>query len=154
VTKAVETICADTAVLDGEVVATDAKGQPSFQVLQHRGKLAAGHQLIYYVFDFLFLNGQDLTRKHLCERRAALPQILANARVLFSAPLEGSLSSILEAVRKHNLEGVIAKRADSIYEAGRRSNAWQKLPLKPKQEFVIGGYRPEGNTLELILVGY
>jgi ATP-dependent DNA ligase len=71
-----------------------------------------------------------------------------------SAPLDGSLDSILEAVRKHNLEGVIAKRADSIYEAGRRSLAWQKLPLTPKQEFVVGGYRPLGNTLELILVGY
>jgi bifunctional non-homologous end joining protein LigD len=116
--------------------------------------LPPGHQLIYYVFDLLFLNGQDMTRKPLSERRAALPRILDNTRVLFSAPLEGSLSSILKAVRKHNLEGVVAKRADSIYEAGRRSNAWQKLPLKPKQEFVIGGYRPEGNTLELILVGY
>jgi bifunctional non-homologous end joining protein LigD len=52
------------------------------------------------------------------------------------------------------LEGVVAKRADSVYEPGRRSLAWQKLPRKPKQEFVIGGYRPEGSALELILVGY
>lgn len=79
---------------------------------------------------------------------------MANTRVLFSGPLEGPLDSILKVVRKHNLEGVIAKRSDSVYEPGRRSLAWQKLPLKPKQEFVIGGYRPEGATLELILVGY
>ena len=95
-----------------------------------------------------------MARNPLSERRAALPSILENTRVLFSAPLEGSLSSILKAVRKHNLEGIVAKRSDSIYEPGRRSNAWQKLPLKPKQEFVIGGYRAEGKTLELILVGY
>jgi bifunctional non-homologous end joining protein LigD len=102
----------------------------------------------------MFLDGQDLKRKPLAERRAALPQLLANTRVLFSAPLEGPLNSILKAVRKHNLEGVIAKRSDSVYEPGRRSLAWQKLPLKPKQELVIGGYRPQGNALELILVGY
>src|SRR5438876_574973 len=95
---------------------------------------------------------QDLKHKSLAERRVAVPQLLANTRVLFSGPLEGPLNSILKAVRKHNLEGVIAKRADSVYEPGRRSMAWQKLPLKPKQEFIIGGYRPEGNTLELILV--
>lgn len=154
VTKAVAEIHADTAVLDGEVVATDATGQPSFQILQNRGKLPAGHQLVYYVFDLLFLDGQDLKGKPLIERRAALPQILTDTRVLFSAPLQGQLDSILEAVRKHNLEGVIAKRSDSIYEPGRRSLTWQKLPLKPKQEFVIGGYRPKGTTLELILVGY
>jgi len=154
VTKAVAGIHAESAVLDGEVVATDAKGQPSFQVLQNRGKLPPGHQFAYYVFDLLFLDGQDLKRKPLAERRAALPQILAHTRVLFSAPLEGPLDSILKAVRKHNLEGVIAKRSDSVYESGRRTPAWQKLPLKSKQEFVIGGYRPEGSTLELILVGY
>jgi len=154
VAKAVAALQADSAILDGEVVATDPAGQPSFQVLQNRGKLPPGHQLIYYVFDLLFLNGQDLKRKPLSERRAALPQILKNTRVLFSAPLGGSLNSIIKAIRKHNLEGVIAKRSDSAYEVGRRSLAWQKLPLKPKQEFVIGGYRPDGNTLELLLVGY
>ena len=73
---------------------------------------------------------------------------------MFSAPLDGPLDSILKVVREHGLEGVIAKRIDSRYEAGRRSLAWQKFPLKPKQEFVIGAYRPEGGKLELILVGY
>jgi bifunctional non-homologous end joining protein LigD len=52
------------------------------------------------------------------------------------------------------MEGVIAKRNDSVYEAGERSGSWRKLPLKPKGEFVIGGYRPEGNELELLVVGY
>src|SRR5690349_13656919 len=60
VTKAVPTIHADTAVLDGEVVATDATGRPNFQVLQGRGKLPPDHQLMYYVFDLLFLNGKSL----------------------------------------------------------------------------------------------
>jgi bifunctional non-homologous end joining protein LigD len=163
VTKAVAGIHAVTAVLDGEVVATDARGQPSFQELQNWGRVPgragtmnavpAGHQLVYYAFDLLFLEGQDLKRSPLAERRAALPKILEHTRVLFSAPLEGSLNAILKAVRKHKLEGVVAKRVDSSYEPGRRSRAWQKLPLKSRQEFVVGAYRPDAGKLELILVG-
>jgi bifunctional non-homologous end joining protein LigD len=154
VTKAVTTIHAQTAVLDGEVVAVDAQGQPSFQVLQNRGKLPSGYQLVFYVFDLLFLNGKSFANQPLADRRAPLRKILAGTRVLFSSPLPGTPSTIMRAIRKHNLEGVVAKRKDSIYEAGRRSLAWQKLPLKPKQEFVISGYRPEAASLELILVGY
>src|ERR1051326_1736674 len=86
VTRAISAIHAHTVVLDGEVVAVDSNGQPSFQVLQNRGKLPPGHQLIYYVFDLLFLDGEDLKNKPLAERRSSLPRILENTRVLFSAP--------------------------------------------------------------------
>jgi DNA ligase D-like protein (predicted ligase) len=154
VTKAVQKIQATTATLDGEVVAIDPIGQPSFQVLQNRGKLPAGYRLVFYAFDLLFLNGKDLKRLPWIERRALMPAILEGSGVLFSSVLPGTLPQILKAVRKHNLEGVVAKRTDSVYEPGRRSIAWQKLPLKSKQDFVIGGYRPEASTLELILVGY
>ena len=144
VTRAVAGVRADTAVLDGEVVATDAQGRPSFQVLQNRGRLPAGYQLVYYAFDLLFVDGEDLRGKPLAERRGRLAGVLEGTRVLFSAPLDGRLDAILKVVREHGLEGVVAKRIDSRYEAGRRSLAWQKFPLKPKQEFVIGAYRPEG----------
>jgi bifunctional non-homologous end joining protein LigD len=203
VTRAVAGVQADTAVLDGEVVATDAQGRPSFQVLSAfaqklrrdrpafaqklrrdkpgfaqglRPDKPAGYQLVYYAFDLLFLDGEDLRDRALMERRGKLAAVLQGTRVLFSAPLEGRLSAILKVVREHRLEGVVAKRRDSRYEAGRRSLAWQKLPLKPKGECVIGGYRPayaqklrrdrpafakelrrgkpEGGTLELIVVGY
>jgi bifunctional non-homologous end joining protein LigD len=154
VTKAVAGVHADTAVLDGEVVATDAQGRPSFHVLQNRGRLPAGYQLVYYAFDLLFLDGVDLRDRALLERRGKLAAVVQGTRVLSSAPLEGRLSAILKVVREHRLEGVVAKRLDSRYEAGRRSLAWQKLPLKPKEEFVIGGYRPERGTLELIVVGF
>src|SRR5437588_1473978 len=147
VTSAVASVHADSAVLDGEVVATDAQGRPSFQVLQNRGRLPTGHQLVYYVFDLLFLDGEDLKGKRLVDRRGMLAEVLEGTRVLFSAPLNGGLNAILKAVREHGLEGVIAQRLDSRYEVGRRSLAWQKLPLKPKQEFVIGGYRPEGGKV-------
>ena len=68
VTKAVSKIAVESAVLDGEVVAVDGQGQPSFQVLQHRGRLPAGYRIQYYVFDLLFLNGKNLTKEPLVER--------------------------------------------------------------------------------------
>jgi bifunctional non-homologous end joining protein LigD len=154
VTKAVADIDARSTILDGEVVAIGPDGQPSFQVLQNRGKLPAGYQLVFYGFDLLFLNGKSLIKQPLSHRRCHLPQILTGTRVLFSSPLNGTPAVLMKAVRKHNLEGIVAKRKDSIYEPGRRSPNWQKLPLKPKQEFVIGGYRPEAASLDLILVGY
>jgi len=58
-------------------------------------------------------------------------------------PTERGSAVLVDAVRKHGLEGILAKKRDSVYEPGRRRLAWQKLPLKPRQEFVIGGYRPE-----------
>jgi bifunctional non-homologous end joining protein LigD len=112
-------IRARTAVLDGEVVAINPSGQPSFQVLQNRGKLPAGYQLVFYVFDLLFLNGKPLTGLSLIEPRSALPDLLAGSGVRFSSPLEGGLQVILKAVLRHNLEGIAAKRKDSTYQSGR-----------------------------------
>jgi ATP-dependent DNA ligase len=74
--------------------------------------------------------------------------------VRFSDDLPGSADVVMQAVREQELEGIVAKRRASFYEPGKRTGARVKLHLKPKQEFVIGGYRPEGSTLELILIGY
>lgn len=67
--------------------------------------------------------------------------------------MRGNLAAITKLIRRHGLEGVVAKQMDSPYEPGQRSGAWKKLPLKPKQEFVIGGYRPGGAGVEVLLVG-
>ena len=154
VAEAVSTIKADSVLIDGEVVAVDEKGRPSFQVLQNRAKIPAKFQLVYYAFDLLHLNGEDLRRAPLKERRARLEKIVKGTPVRFSSTLEGPVDVVTAAVRKHGMEGIVAKRLDSLYESGERSDAWRKLPLKPRQEFVIGGYRPEGKSLELLLVGY
>jgi bifunctional non-homologous end joining protein LigD len=154
VTEVVSRVKADSAVLDGEVVTVDVSGHVSFQMLQNRAKLPAGWSLVYYAFDLLYLDGKDLRAMPLRERRARLKNILQGSSVKFSAPLEGSADVVIRAVRKHGMEGIVAKRNDSAYESGDRSGAWRKLPLKPKGEFVIGGYRPEGASLELLLVGY
>jgi bifunctional non-homologous end joining protein LigD len=149
----VEKINADSFVLDGEAVVVDERGVPSFQMLQNRASLPRGWALAYYAFDLLHLNGKDLFGQPLKERRVLLETLLRNSGVLLSQSLPGTLSQIMSAVRQHRLEGVIAKRVDSVYKSGQRTDLWLKLPLKPSQEFVIGGFRMDGRRLELLLVG-
>jgi len=154
IAKAVSMIPESSFILDGEAVAVDAQGKPSFQMLQNRSSLPPGWSLVYYAFDLLQLNGKDLKDRPLEERRSLLEKVLGNSGVLLSQSLPGTLSQIIAAVKQHGLEGVIAKHLDSKYYAGRRSELWLKHPLKPKQDFIIGGFRMEGRRLELFLVGY
>ena len=133
---------ADQAVVDGEIVALDAQGSPSFQALQHRGS-HPGHQIVFYAFDLLHLDGNGPHRPAAAEAqsaaRASARQVPASC---LQQELPGTAAAIVEAVRGLGLEGVVAKRKDSLYEPGERSDAWQKLKLENQQEFVIGGYRP------------
>ncbi|HET7239214.1 MAG TPA: non-homologous end-joining DNA ligase [Terrimicrobiaceae bacterium] len=144
---------ADGAVVDGEIVALDARGRPSFQALQHRGS-HPDHQVVFYAFDLLHLDGIDLTGLPLSQRRSRLAKLIAGSGLLQSGELPGTVAAIVEAVRGLGLEGVIAKRKDSLYEPGERNDAWQKLKLEYQQEFVIGGYRPGSNGIDALLVGY
>jgi DNA ligase D-like protein (predicted ligase) len=153
ITEAGSRLNADQAVVDGEIVALDAQGRPSFQALQHRSS-HTDHQIVFYAFDLLHLDGADLTGQPLLTRRAQLARVLAGSEVLPSQELPGTATDIVEAVRGLGLEGVIAKRKDSLYEPGERSDAWQKLKLENQQEFVIGGFRPGSNGIDALLVGY
>ena len=74
--------------------------------------------------------------------------------MVFSAELPGSADDVIQAVADVGLEGVVAKRRDSRYESGKRSGAWQKFKLQQRQEFVIGGYKPENTNFQSIVVGY
>jgi bifunctional non-homologous end joining protein LigD len=139
-------------LLDGEVVAVDAGGHPSFQALQHRASTPL--TLVYYVFDVLALNGRDLKATPLETRRSILARLPLTAPILRSDPLPGTPQQIEHAVRALGLEGVVAKRLDSRYEPGRRSDAWLKVKFSLRQEFVIGGCKPAGDTFDSILVGY
>ena len=88
-------------------------------------------------------------------RRAELARVVEQSGLLLSLQLPGKVADIVNTVRAMQLEGVIAKRKDSLYEAGERSNTWQKLKLERQQEFVIGGYRPAGaGGVDALLVGY
>ncbi len=140
-------------LIDGEVVAVDEDGRPSFQRLQDQG--ANGSALLFYAFDLLNREGEDICRKPLEERREALANLLRDVAdpIRLTAQIEGSPEEILSAVRKLGLEGMIGKRAGSRYEAGERSGAWIKLRLDRAQEFVIGGYVPGGRTFDSLLIG-
>lgn len=147
-------ISAKTAVLDGEIVAIDGHGGPCFQVLQGSKKLPPGCSIVFYAFDLLFLNGENLKDLPLIERRSRLVKLVKPCkRVRFSGNLEGDANTVMEVVRQHGLEGVVAKKKDSIYLSGRRSSSWLKLLLKEEEEFIIGGYRPLGRNFEILLVG-
>jgi bifunctional non-homologous end joining protein LigD len=150
VVRAVAQVRADAALLDGEIVALDEHGHPSFQALHHQSARA----IVFYAFDLLHLNGRDLTRMPLEERRAALATVVEGTRILRSDPLPGTPTQIAAAVRRLRLEGVIAKERHSRYEPGKRSRAWVKVKFNQRQEFVIGGFKPNPTNLESLLVGY
>ena len=144
---------ADQAVVDGEIVAVDATGRPSFQALQHR-RAHPTHAIVFYAFDLLHLDGVDLTSTPLEERRAKLPAVLNGSGVLFSSELPGTAPDVVKAVISLGLEGIIAKRRTSRYLPGERNADWVKLKLDRQQEFVVGGYRPGPHGIDALLVGY
>jgi len=155
VAQAVSRVRAKSAVIDGEIVALDAGGRPSFQALHHAS--TAGLTIVFYAFDLVHLNGKDLTRAPLEERRAALREVVSAAddpALLLSEPLPGTPEQIVIAVARLGLEGVVAKRRRSAYAAGRRSDAWVKVRFAKHQEFVIGGYKPNATNFDSLLVGY
>ena len=152
VRSAVAALKAASALLDGEIVAFDETGRPSFQQLQHR--TAKGTAVRYFAFDLLHLNGADLRAHPLDDRRAALRTLVAGSGIELSDDLPGTPDEVLQAVTQVGLEGIIAKRRDSRYEPGRRSGAWQKLKVQNRQELVIGGYKPENTNFQSIVVGY
>jgi ATP-dependent DNA ligase len=113
VAEALGTLAAHTAVVDGEIVAVDAHGRPSFQVLQNRKKLGRGWNIVYYAFDLLNLEEEDLQRLPLHERKARLKKMIAatgSPVVRYSAELSGSPTAVIRAVGKAGLEGVVAKK--------------------------------------------
>ena len=144
---------ARSAILDGEVVALDRSGRPSFQALQHR-TAHPQHAIVYYAFDLLHLDGEDLTSLPLAARRQKLATVVTGSGILLSETLDGSAADVIHAVRALGLEGIVAKRTDSRYLPGERSSSWLKLKLDRQQEFVIGGYRPGTHGVDALLVGY
>ena len=152
VARAASGLRAQSAVVDGEIVALDEQGRPSFQALHHAA--TEGLSIVYYAFDLLHVNGRDLIREPLDERRAALREVVEGSDVLLSEALPGSAAQIAEAVRGLGLEGVVAKRRQSTYTPGRRSDSWVKVRFAQHQELVIGGYKPGADTFDSLIVGY
>lgn len=145
------------AVFDGEIVVLNETGQSNFGDLQNWRSEADG-TLVYYVFDLLWYAGKDLTQLTLAERRAILEEIFPKAEDLqLSDVFKASGSEFFEAARKMGLEGIIAKKADSLYHPAQRSDEWLKIKAEKRQEMVIGGYTINAGTskpFSALLVGY
>ena len=149
------------AVLDGEIVAFDQDGRPSFERLQRRmhvtspsavRRLAASTPVVYAIFDLLYLDGHPLLQLPYHERRLRLEALeLAGPAWRVPAAHRGGGDRLLEATRAQRLEGIVAKRLDSRYEPGRRTGAWIKVKHTLRQELVIGGWLPgEGRRTDRI----
>ena len=140
-------IGAGEAIVDGEMIAMDARGEPDFALLQdsirHRTTVAPGTSaFVYEVFDLLWLDGRPLLDEPLEERRRRLTGVLrADPRVRLSEHIEAEGLAFFEAARERGLEGIMAKDRRSQYLPGRRSDAWRKVKIRPEQELVVGGWR-------------
>jgi bifunctional non-homologous end joining protein LigD len=156
------------AVLDGELVAFDENGRPSFERLQQRihntdenvvRRRMKTHPVVYVVFDLLHLDGEDLNREPYTRRRELLEGLeLAGDAWQTPGYSVGHAKELLAASRAQGLEGVMLKRTDSTYSPGNRTGAWLKVKNVSRQELVIGGWTPgEGrrkNHVGALLVGY
>ena len=139
-------------ILDGELVAIGADNRSDFNLLQNFRSAEA--QIQYYAFDLLALKGRSLLTQSLETRRAMLAEVLSTNDHITLSVASPSLERMLRFVQKHTLEGLIAKRIDSVYEPGLRSGAWQKHRINQGQEFVIGGYTPGTHGFDALIVGY
>jgi bifunctional non-homologous end joining protein LigD len=156
------------AVFDGEIVAFDANGRPSFERLQRRmhvtsagvvRRLAASTPVVYAIFDLLYLDGHSLMALPYQQRRARLEELeLGGAAWRVPAAHPGRGQGLLDATAAQGLEGIVAKRLDSRYEPGRRTGAWVKIKHTRRQELVICGWLPgEGrrvNRIGALLMGH
>jgi ATP-dependent DNA ligase len=143
----------DGTVIDGELVALDSKGRPNFNLLQNF--TSAESHIIYYAFDILTLKNRDLMKFPLSERREILRSVLEpDPHVGISEVSDRSAAEMLTFVNKHGLEGVVAKRSDSVYQPGQRTGLWTKHRINLGQEFVIGGYIPSNLGVDSLVVGF
>ncbi len=145
------------AVLDGEVIAM-ADGVPSFQLLQRRmhvrdpgelERLARRIPVVFMAFDLLHLDGRDITGLPLAERRARLEEIVVPAGFLAVSPLvEGDGKALYAGAAAQGLEGIVAKRLDSRYRPGKRSQAWRKVKVVLDVDVVVAGWKPGAGRRE------
>lgn len=130
-----------TMVLDGEMVVADAEGRTDFQALQSYMRNPGGKQLTYIIFDLLALDGKDIRGQSLVERKEMLEALMkdSSGNLFYSKHIRGNGEACLLAACESNMEGIVGKKADSVY-SGTRNGDWVKLKCDKRQEFVIGGY--------------
>jgi bifunctional non-homologous end joining protein LigD len=152
----------EAAVFDGEIVVLDGAGRPSFTSLAERmhvrdrhraAQLEASLPVTYMIFDLLSLAGEDLTGQPYTRRRQILEELAPAGPRWLVPPRFTDGQATLAAATEHALEGVVAKRSNSLYRPGQRSPDWVKVKRDETDEFVIGGWRPGERRLGALLVG-
>ena len=137
---------AEELILDGEIVALDDNGRPCFQCLQQHRRLrekgeVSALPIVYYVFDILNLDGYDLRDVALHQRKELLESVvISSEHVRLVDHIREDGLSLYEATVSFGMEGIVAKRLDSVYESGQRSRSWLKIKAVLSDEFVVGGY--------------
>ncbi len=157
----IQDIKANRCVLDGEIVVFDSKGNPDFHLLQKREQssptmrksLSARYPATYVVFDVLMRDGMDLTGNPLIERRRQLQQMITESKALRTIASSTDGAKLWDLAKKRGIEGVMAKRLDSVYEEGRRSASWLKLKTTNTIDCLIVGYTSELRPLSALALG-
>ena len=143
VAKAVKALSLKSAILDGEIVALDPSGRASFQRLQQSINKGASAGLVFHVFDLIYIEGFSLKGTPLRERKAVLQEVLEpldeTSLLRYSDHVEGNGEEFFKQACKFGIEGIVSKRASSLYESTRSRN-WLKIKCIKRQEFVIAGY--------------
>ncbi|WEX76866.1 non-homologous end-joining DNA ligase [Sinorhizobium numidicum] len=140
-------LAVNTAVIDGEAVVLDEKGRSDFGMLQRAlGRLPSSYEagaIVFYAFDLLYLDGRDLRRLPLRERRRLLQPLVAGQEgtIRFSEEVEADGEDFLRAACAHGIEGIIAKHRGKPYRSG-RGDWWQKITCRRRDTFVIVGFEP------------
>lgn len=143
------------AWVDGEVVALDASGQPSFHALQQAFATGKTEHVVFYAFDLMYLNCTDLRPAPLEQRRALLAGLLAGGdyrRIRLSETLDVDPSTLLDTACHMKLEGIVAKRLGSRYSE-KRSPDWVKVKCNNREAFKIAGYTRAGTGIGSIIIG-
>lgn len=157
--KAVKALPLKSAILDGEIVALDPSGRASFQRLQQSINKGGGPALIFHVFDLIYIEGFNLTKTPLRERKEVLAQLLETAGdvgvLRYSDHIEGNGEQFFKQACKFGIEGIVSKRANSLYESTRSRN-WLKIKCIKRQEFVIAGYTlsDKGIPFSSLILGF
>lgn len=134
-------IKATAAVLDGEIIAYDKKGYPNFELLQQ------GYQATYVVFDILELNGKSLIALPLLQRKKILQKVVQESDRIEIIPFTNDGKKLWNEIKKRRLEGVMAKRKDSVYHPGKRTKDWLKIKLLNTIDCIIVGYLPKKRVI-------
>ena len=143
-------------LVDGEVVALDKRGLPSFGALQAALSEEKSENLVFFAFDLLFEGREDLRTLPLTERKARLEKLIGSrdlgGRFRYVAHLVSNAEAVLSSARNMGLEGIVSKKLDAPYRSG-RAGSWIKAKCRPGQEVILGGWTTEGGTVRSLLAG-